>query len=198
MAKTERSGKTGTTEDPVVRSAELLQNWFKQSWVEQSNLVLDGISGAQRASVAGDEAMQALQKKYFRDHGQLWQSMMEAGRGQAPATRILPEPGDHRFDAPEWRESPVYDYLHQAYLLNTRYLRELAELLPAESRKIRNRMRFLARQVSDALSPANYAATNPEFIKEAVATQGKNISEGIGNLILDYGKGHISDRKSVV
>src|SRR6185369_10522459 len=102
-----------------------------------------------------------------------------------------PEPGDRRFSAPEWRDSPLYDYLHQAYLLNTGYLKELAELTPAQDAKSKERLRFLARQVSDAMAPSNFAATNPEFIKLALETKGQSITDGINNLIKDFEKGRI-------
>ncbi len=143
---------------------------------------------------ADPKVMSELQKAYIEQHARLWQSVL--ARGTAPVAeegfKVSAEPGDRRFVAPEWRDSPVYDYLHQAYLLNTRYLRELVEVLPAESDRSREKMRFLARQITDALSPSNFAATNPEFIKEALSTQGKSITDGINNLIADLEKGRIS------
>jgi polyhydroxyalkanoate synthase len=53
-------------------------------------------------------------------------------------------------------------------------------------------MRFLARQMADAMAPSNFAATNPEFIKLALETKGQSITDGINNLIKDFEKGRIS------
>ena len=53
-------------------------------------------------------------------------------------------------------------------------------------------MRFLARQIVDAMAPSNFAATNPEFIKLALETEGQSITDGINNLIGDFEKGRIS------
>jgi polyhydroxyalkanoate synthase len=143
---------------------------------------------------ADPKAMSDLQKAYLEQHTRLWQAIL--ARGAAPAGddgfKVAPEPGDRRFAAPEWRESPVFDYLHQAYLLNTKYLRDLIDVLPAESDRSRDKMRFLARQISDALAPSNFAATNPEFIKHALETKGQSITNGINNLIADLEKGRIS------
>ena len=139
------------------------------------------------------QALTALQKKYSEQQLALWHSVLGKHQG-APEVdfSVSPEPGDRRFSAPEWRENPLYDYLHQVYLLNSRYLRELAESLPSADEKSKNRMRFLVRQLSDALAPSNFAATNPEFIQRALATQGQSITDGINNLIGDFEKGRIS------
>ncbi|WP_371322981.1 class I poly(R)-hydroxyalkanoic acid synthase [Dechloromonas sp. ZY10] len=139
------------------------------------------------------QSLTALQKKYSEQQLALWQAVMGKHQQQpAGEFSVSPEPGDRRFAAPEWRESPVYDYLHQAYLLNVRYLKDLVETLPAVDDKGREKMRFIARQVSDALAPSNFAATNPEFIKLALETKGQSITDGINNLIRDFEKGRIT------
>jgi polyhydroxyalkanoate synthase subunit PhaC len=143
-------------------------------------------------SAADPQALTALQKQFTDQQMSLWQSVLAKQQGGEESFKVAADPGDRRFAAPEWRESPVYDYLHQAYLLNTRFVKELVELIPADDDMARNRMRFLARQVSDAMAPSNYAATNPEFIKLAVETKGQSISDGINNLIRDFEKGRIS------
>jgi polyhydroxyalkanoate synthase len=142
--------------------------------------------------VADPQALTALQKQFTDQQISLWQSVLARQQGGEEGFKIAPDAGDRRFSAPEWRNSPVYDYLHQAYLLNTKFVKELVELIPAADDKARNKMRFLARQVTDAMAPSNYAATNPEFIKLALETKGQSISDGINNLIRDFEKGRIS------
>lgn len=141
---------------------------------------------------ADSERLAALQQDYLRQHGQLWMAMLMRGREGAPEYSVEADPGDRRFSAPEWRASPVFDYVRQSYLLNARFVRELVELTPAEDEKTKNRLRFLARQFLDATAPSNFAATNPEFIRLAVETKGKSITDGINNLIQDFEKGRIS------
>ncbi|PKO55212.1 MAG: class I poly(R)-hydroxyalkanoic acid synthase, partial [Betaproteobacteria bacterium HGW-Betaproteobacteria-19] len=97
-----------------------------------------------------------------------------------------------RFNAPEWAESPVFDYVRQAYLLNAGFLRQVADEMPIADGRAKSRMQFLTRQYIDALAPTNFAATNPEFIKAAVETKGESISQGIRNLMADLEKGRIS------
>ena len=81
---------------------------------------------------ADPQALTALQKQYMDQQMSLWQAMLARQKGETQTYKVEPEPGDRRFNAPAWRESPIYDYLHQAYLLNVRYLKEMVEVLPAQ------------------------------------------------------------------
>src|SRR5512139_1048504 len=100
---------------------------------------------------ADPQALTALQKQFMDQQMSLWQSVLARQQGKEESFKVAPESGDRRFAAAEWRESPIYDYLHQAYLLNTKYVKELVELIPAADDKARNKMRFLARQIADAM-----------------------------------------------
>ena len=148
--------------------------------------------GAIPQPVVDPQAVTALQKQFSDQQMSLWQSILAKQQGQAPDFQVAPEPGDRRFAAPEWKASPIYDYLHQAYLLNTQYLKQMVEAMPAQDEKSKERMRFLARQIADAMAPSNFAATNPEFIKLALETKGQSITDGINNLLKDFEKGRIS------
>ncbi|WP_303785548.1 class I poly(R)-hydroxyalkanoic acid synthase [Azovibrio restrictus] len=138
------------------------------------------------------EEWKALQQEFMSQQARLWQSMLARSQGRQADFEVLPEPGDRRFAAPEWSESPVFDFIRQSYLLNVRYLKKMVETLPVEDERAREKLRFAARQYADALAPSNFAATNPEFIKLAVETKGKSITDGINNLIEDLKKGRIS------
>ncbi len=174
-------------------AAQFMQNG--QSMMQQfmDYLGKAGAPAGPLPSLAVDpQALTALQKQFMDQQMSLWQSVLNKQQGQEPAFKVAPEPGDRRFSAPEWKESPIYDYLHQAYLLNTQYLKQMVEVIPAEDAKSKERMRFLARQMADAMAPSNFAATNPEFIKLALETKGQSITDGINNLLKDFEKGRIS------
>ncbi|MDR1994369.1 class I poly(R)-hydroxyalkanoic acid synthase [Azonexus sp.] len=149
-------------------------------------------SRAEAAPTVDPQALTALQKQFMDQQMALWQSMLAKQQGQEQQFKVTPEHGDRRFAAPEWRESPVFDYLHQAYLLNTQYLKQIVETIPANDDKAKERMRFLARQVADAMAPSNFAATNPEFIKLALETKGQSITDGINNLLEDFERGRMA------
>jgi len=143
-------------------------------------------------SVRVDAARVAdLQARYLEQQTALWQATLAREAGQNAAPVVLPERGDRRFSSFEWQRNPWFDYLRQSYLINSRFLFEWVEAIEAEPRW-KERLRFVTRQVADAMSPANFAATNPEALKLALETKGESLNHGIRRLIDDAHKGRIS------
>jgi len=138
------------------------------------------------------EALSKLQQEFAARHAQLWQAQINRKREQPSPAVAVPEPGDRRFSSPDWAESPIYDYLRQSYLLNVEYFGRVVEEMQVADEREKSRLRFMTRQYLDAMAPSNFAATNPEFIKTALATKGESITAGIKNLIADIEKGRIS------
>jgi polyhydroxyalkanoate synthase subunit PhaC len=129
----------------------------------------------------------ALQAKYFEKQGRLWSALL-AGQKESVA---VARPGDRRFSAAQWRDNPYFDYLRQSYLLAAEFIEELVEVSELDARA-KERMRFAARQWIDALSPANFAATNPQFVEHALQTRGESITKGLANLLGDVRRGRIT------
>ncbi len=166
----------------------LAQNFLAFLNTQQPTAALDSAT----AMSPDPEQLTRLQKTFFEQQSQLWNSMLLRAKGDPVTPVVQPEPGDRRFSSPEWQSSPMFDYVRQAYLINSSFVRELVEVLPADDEKAKDLARFKARQYIDAMSPANFAATNPEFVRLAVETKGRSITDGINNLIQDYEKGRIS------
>jgi polyhydroxyalkanoate synthase len=133
-----------------------------------------------------------LQQEAVARHALLWQSQLQHQPGTTVPPVIEPARGDLRFASPEWAESPMHDYLRQAYLINADYLMNAAELMPVAEVSDRKRLRFMTRQYVDAMAPSNFAATNPEFIKNAIDSKGESITRGLRNMLADLDKGRIS------
>ena len=129
----------------------------------------------------------ALQSNYAVRQAQLWKSML----GEQPAPTVAPAPGDRRFAAKEWNDSPYFSYLKQSYLLATGFLTELAEEAELDARS-KQRLQFAVKQWCDAMSPANFAATNPAVLKQALASNGESLTRGLANLIADTQRQRIS------
>jgi polyhydroxyalkanoate synthase len=132
------------------------------------------------------EKLRALEETFYRDHIAL------LGQLSAPAdgTTIPVAQSDNRFEAPEWR-LPYFQYLQQAYLLNARFLLQLGDLADLEP-KAKRRLQFQLRQLADAMSPNNYATTNPEVIKLAAQTGGESLAQGMKLLAGPAPRGRIS------
>ena len=139
-------------------------------------------AGADASKVA------ALQARYFQQHAALLQAALggAGSRTEAPSDRI-----DKRFSSPEWRRDPWFDYLRRSYLINSQFVADWIESLNADPR-VKERLRFITRQVADAMSPANFAATNPEALKLALDTKGESLARGVRQLVEDVHKGRIS------
>jgi polyhydroxyalkanoate synthase subunit PhaC len=129
-----------------------------------------------------------IQNRYYRRQLELWAAYAGPRPGQPSAAA---DPPDRRFRAEEWRNQPYFDYLAQSYLLTGRWLREIvdtAKLEPLSKRKLE----FFTRQFVDAMSPANFAWSNPEALKLAAETEGESLARGLRNLAADLDKGMIS------
>jgi polyhydroxyalkanoate synthase len=130
--------------------------------------------------------LRALEEAFYRDHLALWTQLSAPREGIA----IPAASSDSRFEAPEWR-LPFFQYLQQTYLLNARFLREIGDLAELEP-QAKRRLQFQLRQLSDAMSPNNFAATNPEVIKLAAQTGGESLAQGMKLLAGDVARGRIS------
>jgi polyhydroxyalkanoate synthase len=129
----------------------------------------------------------ALQRGYLEKQAKLW-SALASGKRETVAE---PDPGDRRFAAKEWNDNPYYDYLKQSYLLAARYLEQLVDAAELEP-QAKERARFAARQWIDAMCPANFPATNPEALREALETRGESLTRGLANLLADAQRKRIS------
>lgn len=174
-----------------------------QSQVDQFSLAAQGVAktfldylgsaaglGAGQLPPSADAGaaakLAALQARYFQEYAEL----MRVALG-GPAAEPSSERADHRFSSPEWRRNPWFDYLRRSYLINSRYIADWVEALDAEP-VLKERLRFIAQQVTDAMSPSNFVATNPDVLKLAVETQGESLARGMRQLIEDVHKGRIS------
>jgi polyhydroxyalkanoate synthase subunit PhaC len=151
-----------------------------------------GQAGLPPAAMPDAAALSVMQQEFAARHLALWQAMLARKPGEVAEPMVPPAPGDRRFSAPQWAESPFHDYLRQAYLLNAEYAMRAAEALPVADARSKGRILYMTRQVVDALAPSNFAATNPEFIQTALDTKGESITRGIANLLADLEKGRIS------
>ena len=103
------------------------------------------------------------------------------GGGASPVSGV---PGDKRFSSREWRDNAYFSYLRQSYLLAADFLNDLANQAELDP-KTKERLQFTVRQWCDAMSPANFAATNPAVLREALDTKGESLTRGLANLIAD-------------
>ncbi len=140
------------------------------------------------------EKIQELYKGFFSNQRELWKRITERQSGVTKnyVPVITPEKNDKRFKAPEWDEAPYhFDFIKQSYLLASKLMQEIIETSEVAD-KTKKKLSFFTQQYTDALSPSNFIATNPEALKLAKETNGKSLVDGLKNMLADIEKGRIS------
>jgi polyhydroxyalkanoate synthase len=130
------------------------------------------------------EVLQA-QQRAASDWMKLMSSAAARAAGKDPEPVIAPERGDRRFSDPAWSEEPVFDYLKQAYLLASKRALEMVQGAEGLDEETRTRLEYFTAQYLNALSPANFAFTNPEAIRRAIETGSISLLSGLANLLAD-------------
>jgi polyhydroxyalkanoate synthase len=131
------------------------------------------------------------QTKMFWDYAALWQSTMLRMLGKEVPPVAGPAEGDNRFREADWQDRFLFDYIKQSYLIAARHMRDAVssvEGLPEETQK---KVNFYTRQYIDALSPSNFALTNPQVLRETLQSGGQNLLRGLNNLLADIERGGI-------
>lgn len=103
---------------------------------------------------------------------------------------ITPARGDRRFSASEWTDQPVFDYLKQAYLLTVKHAEEMIAAAEGLEPEVKTRVEFYTQQFLNAMSPANFALTNPEVIRKAIDTGSISLLSGLANMLADAASPH--------
>ncbi|QQO21712.1 class I poly(R)-hydroxyalkanoic acid synthase [Bradyrhizobium diazoefficiens] len=139
-----------------------------------------------------------LQAKLAKDYLDLWGSAVRRMAGQDAQPAIAPSPRDKRFADPEWKSNQFFDFVMQLYLLTTKWAQELVRDAEGLDPQTRRKAEFYVQQVTNALSPSNFVLTNPEVLRETVASSGENLARGLTMLAEDIaaGKGMLKIRQS--
>ena len=167
------------TADAVLSAIAQSQNEVTQGWMR---LMASAPWFAELQKSGG-----AIQADFYEKQMRLWSALL-SGRSENAAEA---QGADRRFSSKEWRDNAYYDYLRQSYLLVSRYLEQLVEAAQLDE-MAKDRARFAVRQWVDAMSPTNFAATNPAALAAAVASHGESMTRGLANLLGDMQKKRIS------
>lgn len=134
--------------------------------------------------------------EYWQKSLELGQQAMMALMGQKPEPVVTPEKGDRRFSHEDWSEKPVFDVIKQSYLLTSQWMRTLVSDVEGLDDHTSERVKFFTERFMDAMSPTNFALTNPAVLEKIKETKGANIVHGLKNMLedLETGKGELRIR----
>ena len=188
--------------DIATRSQKLLQD-FSQRYQGESQPV-DPLHLTQTfmdftaKMLADPNRLVQAQVELWQQYMKLWQVTAQRMMGQTVEPVAEPARGDKRFNDPAWKDEVVFDYLKQSYLLTARWLQGTIKQVEGVDDKTARKVDFYTRQFIDAVSPSNFAMTNPQVVKATVESKGENLLKGLQNLLADLerGKGQLAIRQT--
>jgi polyhydroxyalkanoate synthase subunit PhaC len=133
-----------------------------------------------------NRAFQA-QTLLFSTYAQIWMSSLQKAAGESPAPVVR---DDKRFADADWKQNPFFDFLRQVYTVTADWADKLVTQADGLDDHTRQKAAFYVKQITAALSPANFVLTNPVLYKETVAQNGANLVEGMKKLAEDIQSGH--------
>lgn len=107
--------------------------------------------------------------------------------------QLMPSPksavGDNLSSA-GWQE-PLFGLFRQGYAIFAEQLIDRLEAVEGLDPRQKEQLRFVARLVIDAASPANFPLTNPEVVARIVETRGQNLLTGLERMMEDATQGQL-------
>src|ERR1700753_922957 len=131
-----------------------------------------------------------LQMKMGKAYLDLWASSMRRMAGEEAKPAIEPSPRDKRFRDPEWKSNQFFDFVMQLYLLTTKLAEDLVHNADGIDPHTRKKAEFYVQQITNAIAPSNFVLTNPEVLRETLASNGDNLVRGLKMLAEDIEAGH--------
>jgi polyhydroxyalkanoate synthase len=191
---------------PPLPTLEEMQHW---TWVmgRAQQMMLEHVARA--AGEAAEAAPKAPAAQWpwldmFADPARLAQQQVDLwtqgmdiwkrslGIEKAPGELQAKADRDKRFNAPEWRDNPLFDMIRQSYLLISERLLNSVDAMEGVDEKQREKLRFLTRSFVDAMAPSNFALTNPRVLERALETKGESLLKGLEHMLDDLGRGQLT------
>ena len=159
---------------PVMQEAE-----NQLTPMEQVSKTLGAVA---QAYMNDPQKLMDAQMQLWNSYGQLWQSAWAKVLGQPTAPVAEPTRSDKRFKDKDWQENAVFDFLKQFYLISANWAQDMVKNVEGVDEHTRRKARFYVEQIANAVSPTNFAITNPEVLRTTLASNGANLIEGLKHL----------------
>jgi polyhydroxyalkanoate synthase len=139
-----------------------------------------------------------LQTSLGRAYLDLWAGTVKRMAGEDSAPVVAPDAKDKRFADPEWSQNQFFNFLKQAYLLTAQWGDRLVKDAAGIDAHTRQKAAFYVKQIANAISPSNFVFTNPELLRETLASNADNLVRGMHMLTEDIkaGEGNLKIRQS--
>jgi polyhydroxyalkanoate synthase subunit PhaC len=131
-----------------------------------------------------------LQASLGRAYLDIWAGTVKRMAGAETAPVAATDAKDKRFNDPEWSQNQFFDFLKQAYLISTQWADRLVKDASGIDDHTRQKAAFYVKQIANAISPSNFVLTNPELLRETLASNADNLVLGMQMLTEDIKAGH--------
>lgn len=128
--------------------------------------------------------------KLAQTYADLWAQTVRRMLGEEVEPLAQPGPGDGRFKDADWSERQFFDFVKQAYLLTVNWADDMVENTEGLDDHTKRRAEFYVNQIASALSPSNFVLTNPEVLRETLASNGENLLKGLRHFSDDLNQSH--------
>ncbi|MCP5248825.1 MAG: class I poly(R)-hydroxyalkanoic acid synthase [Candidatus Accumulibacter sp.] len=140
-------------------------------------------------ALASPYRLAQAQMAMMRDQFLLLQQSTLRAMGMPSRAVATPEQGDRRFDDHAWDDNFLFDYIKQSYLIAAHHLHQTVARVHGLDAGTQEQVNAFTRQYVDALSPTNFALTNPEVLRKTVSSKGRNLLKGLKHLLRDLESG---------
>jgi polyhydroxyalkanoate synthase subunit PhaC len=152
--------------------------------------MMNAFMQVQQAWITQPQKLMEAQTDLWRRYMDLWTSAITQGILPAGGkTVVASDPKDARFKDSSWSENQYFDFMRQAYLINSQWAEQLVEAAKNVDPDTRHKASFYMKQVINALAPSNWVFSNPELLRETFASDGENLVRGMQLLAEDIRKG---------
>jgi len=134
------------------------------------------------------EKFMQFQIEYYRDYLTLIANVSEKFLGDDKGDIYSPKPKDRRFQDQAWNENIIFDYIKQSYVLTSNWMKRIVRETDGLDQKTMQKLEFYTKQFIDAMAPSNFIMTNPEVLRVTLETNGKNLVDGLKNMLADLEK----------
>jgi polyhydroxyalkanoate synthase len=187
----------GNGESAGLPSLAEVQHWT--GVIGQAQQMLMEHMAEAMAQAPGDLSLPSLPSPVFADPEKLADQQSELMKASLGLFGQLIEQGagveaarDRRFKATQWRETPIFGIIADAYLLLCDAWLKGIDTLEGLPPKQREQLKFATRLVTDAMSPSNFALTNPLVLERIFETRGENLLRGLDHMLADIGQGKLT------
>ena len=143
--------------------------------MEQVSKTLGAVA---QAYMSDPQKLMDAQMQLWNSYTQLWQNTWAKVLGQPAQPVAEPTRADKRFKDKDWQENTVFDFLKQFYLISANWAQDLVKNAEGVDEHTRHKARFYVEQIANAISPSNFAFTNPEVLRDDALLQRRQPDRG--------------------